>query len=173
MNVIPTYKEKLTSIIFVVSTTGAGLMGYQAATGQERPCATLATPPPYSGAGCSASVDSFFTHEVWAKVGALSCLKCHKSGGDAEDSKFVLCDPQRSQGDSQAEVIRRNRDAFFQMARLKEGDQARLLLKVVGKLENYSCRQGLLTTVPDPHYTVRAWRGVVTYLLRQHEFPYE
>jgi hypothetical protein len=25
----------------------------------------------------------------------------------------------------------------------------------------------------DPHYTMRAWRAVVTYLLRQHEFLYE
>ena len=29
------------------------------------------------------------------------------------------------------------------------------------------------TTLPDPQYTVRAWRGVVTYLLRQREFLYE
>jgi len=41
------------------------------------------------------------------------------------------------------------------------------------KQENYSCRQGLLAPVPDPKYTVRAWRGVVTYLLRQQEFLYE
>jgi hypothetical protein len=27
--------------------------------------------------------------------------------------------------------------------------------------------------VDDPHYTIRAWRGVVTYLLRHHEFLYE
>jgi hypothetical protein len=26
---------------------------------------------------------------------------------------------------------------------------------------------------PDPHYTLRAWRAVVTYLLRQQEFLYE
>ena len=26
---------------------------------------------------------------------------------------------------------------------------------------------------PDPHYTIRAWRAVVTYLLRQQEFLYE
>ena len=38
---------------------------------------------------------------------------------------------------------------------------------------NYSCRQNLVQPVPDPKYTVRAWRGVVTYLLRQHEFLYE
>ncbi len=41
------------------------------------------------------------------------------------------------------------------------------------KQENYSCRQNLVQPVPDPHYTVRAWRGVVTYLLRQQEFLYE
>jgi hypothetical protein len=27
--------------------------------------------------------------------------------------------------------------------------------------------------VPDPHYTVRAWRAVVTYLLRRPVFLYE
>ncbi|GDY19445.1 hypothetical protein LBMAG56_07900 [Verrucomicrobiota bacterium] len=41
------------------------------------------------------------------------------------------------------------------------------------KQENYSCRQGLLAPEPDPNYTVRAWRGVVTYLLRRQEFLYE
>lgn len=39
--------------------------------------------------------------------------------------------------------------------------------------ENWHCRQGLEGPVPDPHYTVRAWRAVVTYLLRQPEFLYE
>jgi hypothetical protein len=42
-----------------------------------------------------------------------------------------------------------------------------------GAEEIYSCRQGLLAPIPDPNYTVRAWRAVVTYLLRQHEFLYE
>jgi len=36
-----------------------------------------------------------------------------------------------------------------------------------------NCRQGLEQPVPDPKYTVRAWRAVVTYLLRQQEFLYE
>lgn len=39
--------------------------------------------------------------------------------------------------------------------------------------ENWHCRQGLEGPVPDPNYTVRAWRAVVTYLLRQPEFLYE
>lgn len=39
--------------------------------------------------------------------------------------------------------------------------------------EIWSCRQGLERPVPDPHYTLRAWRAVVTYLLRRQEFLYE
>ena len=45
--------------------------------------------------------------------------------------------------------------------------------KGTGDTEIYCARQRLLKPVPDPHYTVRAWRAVVTYLLRQHEFLYE
>jgi hypothetical protein len=44
--------------------------------------------------------------------------------------------------------------------------------KELDKRENYSCRQGGAVT-DDPHYTIRAWRGVMTYLLRRPEFLYE
>ena len=90
---------------------------------------------PYTGAGCAA-VDDFFAEEVWAKVGAQSCLKCHKPGGDAEDSKFVLRDPQKAEGQARAETMRHNRDAFAEMAKQKEGGEFRLLLKVAGKLDH-------------------------------------
>lgn len=85
---------------------------------------------------CAPVTAAFFADEVWAKVGALECLKCHKVGGDAEDTQFVLLDPKRVQGDEQAEAMRSNRDAFTRMARAKEGDQSRLLLKVVGGLDH-------------------------------------
>jgi hypothetical protein len=43
--------------------------------------------------------------------------------------------------------------------------------------ESYYCRPGNKdapgSRVADPHYTVRAWRAVVTYLLRRQEFLYE
>ena len=39
--------------------------------------------------------------------------------------------------------------------------------------ESYFCGGREEFRVNDPDYTVRAWRGVVTYLLRQHEFLYE
>ena len=38
------------------------------------------------------------------------------------------------------------------------------------KQEIYSCRQNLVQPVPDPNYTARAWRAVVTYLLRRQGF---
>lgn len=90
----------------------------------------------YSGAACTANVDEYFVNEVWAKVGAQVCLECHKAGGDAEESDFILSDPQRSGGSEREQALRRNREAFLQMAKLKEGDESRLLLKVVGKLKH-------------------------------------
>lgn len=47
--------------------------------------------------------------------------------------------------------------------------------KGIEPIESYFCQSGREVTPrdPDPDYTIRAWRGVVTYLLRQHEFLYE
>ena len=45
--------------------------------------------------------------------------------------------------------------------------------KGLDKRENWSCRQGNPTPPEDPRYTIRAWRGVVTYPLRRQEFLYE
>lgn len=92
--------------------------------------------PPYAGPACAAAVDDFFKDEVWAKVGAVKCLTCHKPGGDAEDSKFVLQDPRKSEGAARDAAMRHNRDAFARMARLKEKDQSRLLVKVTGGLDH-------------------------------------
>jgi hypothetical protein len=41
------------------------------------------------------------------------------------------------------------------------------------KTETYYCRSGVPDAPADPHYTIRAWRGVLTYLLRRQEFLYE
>ncbi len=86
--------------------------------------------------GCAAAPDAFFNDEVWVKVGSQSCLKCHKAGGDAEDSKFVLKDPTKSLGAEQLAAMGYNRDQFAAMGRAKEGDESRLLLKAVGKLKH-------------------------------------
>jgi hypothetical protein len=93
-------------------------------------------PKPCSGPGCVGAVDAFFVDEVWGKIGGKTCLTCHKAGGDAEDSKLVLRDPQRSQGTARNDDLRHNRDAFAQMAMRKEGDESRLLVKIVGGLEH-------------------------------------
>src|ERR1700753_3826831 len=71
--------------------------------------------------------DDFFANEVWAKVGAQACLKCHKVGGDADDSDFILEDPERSLGNARVEALRHNREQFVLMAHEKKGDQSRLL----------------------------------------------
>jgi len=40
-------------------------------------------------------------------------------------------------------------------------------------LESYHCRAAGEGRFKDPAYTVRAWRGVLTYMLRQRDFLYE
>lgn len=86
--------------------------------------------------GCAAAVDNYFENEVWAKVGVQKCLTCHRKGGDAEDSKFVLIDPRKRQGAERDEAMRHNRAAFAKAAAVKEKDQSRMLLKVVGELDH-------------------------------------
>jgi len=98
-------------------------------------CTAQSAEPTYSGAACAAA-DDRFAEEVWGTVAAQSCLKCHKTGGEAEDSEFLLHDPARAQGAERAEVMRSNRGAFTKMARLMAKDQSRLLLKATGKLKH-------------------------------------
>jgi hypothetical protein len=45
--------------------------------------------------------------------------------------------------------------------------------KGLEKLEAYTCRANVPNAPADPQYTIRAWRAVVTYLLRRPEFLYE
>ncbi len=47
------------------------------------------------------------------------------------------------------------------------------LQKGIENRENYHCRSNVPDAPNDPHYTIRAWRAVVTYLLRRPEFLYE
>ncbi len=96
-----------------------------------------AEPAPYSGSACGAAVDDYFRDEVWTKVAARKCLTCHKTGGDAEESRLVLRDPQRAADAAEREAaLRQNRDAFTRIAKLVEGERSRLLRKVVGELDH-------------------------------------
>ncbi len=107
----------------------------------------------YSGPACVAAADRFFADEVWPKVGLRTCLECHKPDGDAEDSQFVLQDPETSAQAEQARALRHNQDQFTRMARTLEGDQSRLLLKVAGRLKH----GGKQVLKPDsPGYRVLA-----------------
>ncbi|WP_243657340.1 DUF1592 domain-containing protein [Chthoniobacter flavus] len=87
----------------------------------------------YSGAACIAP-DNYFLDEVWTKVAAQACLKCHKVGGDAEDTKLVLEDPTREK--TPGEATKHNRAAFADVARLREKNESRLLLKATGGLDH-------------------------------------
>jgi hypothetical protein len=86
--------------------------------------------------GCAAAVDNYFEDEVWAKVVVHKCLVCHRKGGDAQDSKFVLIDSRKRAGTDRDEAMRHNRATFARLAAVKEKDRSRLLLKVVGELDH-------------------------------------
>jgi hypothetical protein len=45
--------------------------------------------------------------------------------------------------------------------------------KGLDKRETYGCRRDIPNPPDDPHYAIRGWRSVVTYLLRRNEFLYE
>ncbi len=78
----------------------------------------------------------FLHDEVWTKVGARTCLECHKVGGDAEDSKFILQDPKRDPDPASGGFLRQNRAAFAKMAALHKDGKSRLLVKATGGLSH-------------------------------------
>jgi hypothetical protein len=86
--------------------------------------------------GCAMSKDNDFANELWAKVGVQKCLTCHRVGGDAEESKFILLDPRKLDGAKRDEAMKQNRAAFARMASTKHEGQSRILLKVTGKLDH-------------------------------------
>ena len=80
--------------------------------------------------------DHFFFAELWSKVGRAECVKCHKHGGDAEDSRLVLRDLSRSVESERLADLVANRDAFIRMALQQVGDQSLLLVKASGGKEH-------------------------------------
>ncbi len=107
-------------MIFVVSTTTA-----QQTSGPQTSAQSLP--------GCLLE-DRFFEDEVWAKVGERTCLRCHNEKGEAAESAFRLLKPDLTASDST--WLAQNRKAFETMAKVAEGDDSRLLLKVTGQLEH-------------------------------------
>src|SRR4051794_3225265 len=129
-----------TAILLIAATSlFAGITVY----GEEKPVPVKTAAKPvdaktdsYSGASCTAPRDDYFINEVWPMVGATKCLQCHKAGGDAEDSDFILLDPAWFSVPELEKTHRHNREQFAAMARWKQQDQSRILLKVVGKLKH-------------------------------------
>lgn len=85
---------------------------------------------------CSGPVDDAFVSGVWNKVASQECLKCHKEGGDAEDSDFVLRDPTKELGAGREQAMRHNLGAFVQVAREIKDGESRLLLKAEGRIKH-------------------------------------
>ena len=92
-------------------------------------------------AGCPAmkaetATSRWFFGEVWSKVASVECIKCHRRGGDAEDSRLILKTIQLENKSERAKIQAANFAAFCRMARLKKDGQSLLLQKVVGKQDH-------------------------------------
>ena len=77
------------------------------------------------------AADRFFVEQVWARVGERTCLKCHKIGGDAEDSGFVLTETIRNRNG-----LPQNLAAFLKVATKKKDGQSLLVLKIAGDADH-------------------------------------
>ena len=88
---------------------------------------------PAVGAGKPATkaAGAFFIDEVWAKVGERTCLKCHNTGGDASESKFLMQDTSRD-----LNGLSKNLAVFLQMAAKRKAGKSRLLEKPTGGLKH-------------------------------------
>ena len=96
----------------------------------ERP--VLAADPVSCPSTQNEELNRFFSKELWPKVGRSECLKCHKKGGDAEDTRFVLQDMSRLATDERPAAMSSNRDAFIRMAHQQESGHSLLLVKASG-----------------------------------------
>lgn len=94
-----------------------------------------ADPSPCPGVG-DAALDKFFAEEIWPRIGAAECQKCHKTGGDAEETRLVLQDISRVPPSGRETAMRINRDAFVRMALQEKDDRSLLLAKVTGDLDH-------------------------------------
>ena len=82
--------------------------------------------------GTSASAVDFES-EVWSKVASRSCLKCHKAGGDAEETRFILLDPAVTRN---ADWLTQNQKVFSRIAKLRKNDSPLVLLKVTDEVDH-------------------------------------
>ena len=89
--------------------------------------------------------DRFFVEDVWAKVGELSCLECHREGGEAEESSFILRHTIPLQGKSLNEANKANYEAFRKMARPRKDGLPKLLRKPIGELDH----EGQVVLIPQ------------------------
>lgn len=122
--------------LFAVGILGCAIISASGILYAEEKTAREPAPGLPAAAQCSAAADPFFNEELWPKVVQRSCLTCHKAGGDAEDSEFVLHDPSRSVGAAQAAAIRHNHALLIRLAKLKDGEKSVLLEKVTGGLDH-------------------------------------
>lgn len=111
----------LTAVVVCVTTTSAEACDDH----QSRACAA-------GGSGADLS----FSASVWHRVLQLKCLRCHREGGDAADTRLIFIDPARSLGAKSADLLQQNFRVLSEVARVESAGRSLLLSKPLGELDH-------------------------------------
>jgi hypothetical protein len=95
-----------------------------------------ATTNPCPGVEKTNASEAWFAAELWSKVASIECLKCHKSGGEAEETRLVLHDPKGRPQDQFQSLMRQNFLTLTKLAHESTDGQTLLLAKVTGDLDH-------------------------------------
>lgn len=98
---------------------------------------------------CQIPSDLEFEDRIWNRILASKCLPCHRNGGDATESKFILTDLKKFIGQARDKAIESNRTLLLQLAAEKSDGVSTVPLKALGELEHGG---GAILTTEDPAF---------------------
>lgn len=98
---------------------------------------------------CQIPADLEFEDRIWNRILAPKCLACHRSGGDATDSRFILTDLKKFIGQTRDKSLMANRDLLLKLAAEKSDGVSIVPLKALGELDHGG---GAILTAEDPAF---------------------
>lgn len=98
---------------------------------------------------CQLPVDLEFEDRIWNRVLASKCLPCHRPGGDATESDFILTDLKKFIGQARDQALESNRQTLLKMAKQEKDGVSMVPLKALGELSHGG---GTILTAQDPEF---------------------
>jgi hypothetical protein len=96
---------------------------------------------------CQIPPDLEFEDRIWNRILAPKCLSCHRSGGEATDSDFILLDLKKVIGQARDSALESNRRILWKLAAEKSDGVSVVPLKAMGELSHGG---GVILAADDP-----------------------